>query len=120
VQWAQRAAVHGGLGGGECGVEPALVADLHRHPGAGNGLGDLGALGRGGRHRLLAERRQPTFDGGQRQFGVRRRRSGDNDTVDTRREQRVDRINGSDTVFRGNLRGDVGALVGDDETVHPR
>ena len=71
MQRAERAVINRALGGGERGIEPPLIADLHRHPRAGDHLGHPGALGGGRGDGLLAERRQTPVDGGQGQFRVR-------------------------------------------------
>ena len=59
----------------------------------------------------------PALDGGQCQLGVGRRRRGDHDSVDPRRQQLLDRISRLRTVFRGDCRNELGPLVGDDEPV---
>ena len=108
------------LGGGEGGVEPALIADLHRHAGARDGLGDPGALGGRRRDRLLAEGGQAALDRGQRQRRVRGGGGGDDDAVDAR-GRAVPRPNRPawHRIWRRPASDDVGSLVGDHQTVEP-
>ena len=117
VQRPQRAAVDRAFGGGECGVEPSLIAHLNRHARACDHLGHPRAFGGGGCDRLLAERRQPALDRGQRQLGMRGCRGRHHHPVHSRRQQRLDRINRLRTVFGRDRGDDLGSLVGDDQTV---
>ncbi len=68
MQRAERAVINRAFGGCKRGIEPPLIANLHRHPRAGDHLGDPGALGGGRGDGLLAEGRQSPVHSGQGQF----------------------------------------------------
>ena len=117
VEDAERPVVDGALGGRERRVVPALVADLDRHAGGQDRLGDAGALGGRRGDRLLAERGDAAFDGGQGQLRVGGRGGGDHDAVDAGGQQLVDGRDVLGAVLGGDGLGDVSALVGDHQPV---
>jgi hypothetical protein len=120
VQPAQLAGGDGVVGGLVGDVEAPLVADLHRDVRGLNLLEDLGALGEGAGQRLLTEHREPGVDRGHDELGVGVGPGGDDDAVQARFEQGV----GRDGRFRpkavGDLPGQGGDQVGDDQGVDHR
>ena len=106
--------------GHEGRVEASRVADLHRHAGARESVTDGHRLGRGAGNRLLAERRDAAAGRGEEQLGVRARRGGDDDSVDTGIQHRLGGADGGRLADAGGHGVDGGSHgVGDDELVDP-
>jgi hypothetical protein len=107
VQLAQLAALHGGPGVDETGVEAAVVADLDRHVAALDGPEDLDALAHVLGDGLLAEDGDAGLDAGQDQLGVGVRRRRDHDAVHAGGQQGLGRVH---DLAAEALRGGLGGL----------